>query len=759
MVPSAVAALAAAAAGTSQRPAMGVWAGLVALVVVAWALRRGWWPVVVAAAVVVAVGPAAALRSHVVHDTGVGRMARDGASAVVVATGRSEPRVSTKGPMGSTTIVQMRASLVEARGTRVAQSVRVTVIASGANGQALQHVVVGQQVRLRGVLAVPRPGQPDAAVLRLRASPDVVSGPGVLDRTVNRFRECLATAVDDRPAGQRALVPSLVVGDTTRVDDAMAEDFRATALTHLMAVSGANLASTTALLWWLGSWCGLRRRALRATSVVGVVGFVIVCRAEASVVRAAAMGVVALAATGVSFDRRGGVRTLAVAVVALMVLDPWLVRSVGFWLSVCATAGILWWASPWSAAMSWAPKWLAVAVAVPWAAQLATQPVVTWLSGSVSTTGLLANLAAAPFVPVASVLGMAAAGAGCVWMPVGRLFGVLAGWCVQPIIWIAHLGARAPAGAVSWPAGALPLVVLTALCLAIALVTPLVLSRWTTAALAAAVIVAGTVVRPPVPGWPGDWQVAVCDVGQGSAALVRAGPHAAVLVDAGPEVGPLSKCLSELGVRQVPLVVLSHYHADHVAGLDAVGGHGPTSAFVVSQLASPAMAAERVRRTAVRMGAEMVTAHPGQVVTAGTAKLELYGGTQLGDVGPGEGESPAENNSSVIVRATVGGLRVLITGDAEPLEQRHVMASHPDLTSDVLVMPHHGSSRQDEEFWEATRAGVAVASAGRNNSYGHPSRKALALAERLGMEVHRTDAEGTILLARNGGSVAVRTRA
>ena len=140
--------------------------------------------------------------------------------------------------------------------------------------------------------------------------------------------------------------------------------------------------------------------------VAGVVVFVVVCRAEASVVRAAAMGVVAMAATGIAFDRRGGIRTLAVAVTGLMLIDPWLVRSVGFWLSACATAGILWWAQPWSAVMEWAPAWLAVAITVPWAAQLATQPVVTWMAGTVSTIGLVANLAAAPFVPPASALGL-----------------------------------------------------------------------------------------------------------------------------------------------------------------------------------------------------------------------------------------------------------------------------------------------------------------------------------------------------------------
>ncbi|AOH44709.1 hypothetical protein BCB70_00955 [Cutibacterium modestum] len=111
-----------------------------------------------------------------------------------------------------------------------------------------------------------------------------------------------------------------------------------------------------------------------------------------------------------------------------------------------------------------------------------------------------------------------------------------------------------------------------------------------------------------------------------------------------------------------------------------------------------------------------------------------------------------------MIKATVNGLRVVFPGDAEAEEQHHVLAKGTDLTSDVLVLPHHGSARQDEGFWAATGASVAVASAGQGNSFGHPSYRAVSLAKRMGMQLHRTDLEGTVLLARNGGSVLVQTR-
>ncbi|MSS45750.1 MBL fold metallo-hydrolase [Cutibacterium sp. WCA-380-WT-3A] len=755
MVPVALAAGAMAAIGTGGYRWISFGAGAGCLVAGMIAIRRKAWLAVVAAAVGLTVLVSTEVRNHIVHHTGLAELAQQGVSATVTGRVTADPRAISG---GRTVMMTLIAHRIVAEDQAMNQSVKVVVMASNAMADSAATVTVGHEIQAQGLLTPPREGRAEAAILKLRSSPTIVAPPGPLDRGVNRFRAGLVSAVAGCPEEQRAIVPSLVVGDTAAVSEEMSEDFQMTALTHLMAVSGANLASTTALLWWVGAWCGLRRRGLRMMSVVGVAVFVVVCRAEASVVRAAAMGVVAMTATGIAFDRRGGMRTLAVAVTGLMLVDPWLVRSTGFWLSVCATAGILWWAQPWSVAMTWAPTWLAVAVTVPWAAQLATQPVVTWMAGTVSTTGLVANLAAAPFVPLASALGMVAGLAALIWPPLGTPFGRLAGWCVQPIIWIAHLGAKAPSGLLRWPAGGWALVVLAGLCVGLALLTPTVLARPWLTVLAGLAVLTATVVRPPVPGWPGQWQVAICDVAQGSAALVRAGPRQAIVVDTGPDPRRLSRCLNDLDVAQVPMVILSHFHVDHVGGLDAIRDRGPTRAVVVSPMASPEWSAERVEHTAAQLGARVVAARSGQVVTAGTARLELWAGipdTSAHELGE---ESSTENNSSLVVKATVSTLTVVLPGDAESEEQRHIVVRKADITSDVLVVPHHGSSRQDEGFWAATGASVAVASVGQGNSFGHPSYQTVSLAKRMGMQLHRTDLEGTVLLARSGGSVVVQTR-
>ena len=217
-------------------------------------------------------------------------------------------------------------------------------------------------------------------------------------------------------------MPALVTGDDQRLSDELVEDFRTAGLTHLTAVSGTNL--TLVLASPAARRPVVRGCAAGAVVVVGllgVVGFVLMARPEPSVVRAAAMGTVALLGLGAG-GRAAGVRALGAAVLLLLVADPWLARSPGFALSVLATGGILFVAPPFRDALArWLPRTLAEAVAVPLAAQLACTPVVAALSGEVSLVAVAANLLVAPAVGPATVLGLAAGLVGLLAPPLGAM--------------------------------------------------------------------------------------------------------------------------------------------------------------------------------------------------------------------------------------------------------------------------------------------------------------------------------------------------
>lgn len=474
--------------------------------------------------------------------------------------------------------------------------------------------------------------------------------------------------------------------------------------------------------------------------------------------RAAAMGLVALAGIGVGGGRRS-IRTLSLAVLILLWLDPWMARSVGFALSVSACAGIVLLGPRLIEAMSrWAPRWAAEALAVPLAAQLATQPLVTGISDQVSVIGVLTNVLAGPFVGPTTVLGLAAALLCWVpFLPAGP--GWLAGWCSQPILWLAHGGAALPSSAWEWGADPLGVALVALASVALILGLPVALrSRWGALALVVA-IVAGSLVRPVPLGWPGDWQAVFCDVGQGDATVLNAGGGAAVVVDAGPEARPTLACLDSLGVGSVPLLLLTHYHADHVGGAAELIGRFRPSLILVRSGPTPAW----LERAAAEAGAELRPTAVGERLAIGNVAWTTVSAWEAaGAVVPeAEGEGSPENDASVVGVADVSGLRVLLAGDLEPGGQavalRRASAEGVSLSVEVLKLPHHGSSRQDPRFFEASGAAVAVASAGEGNSYGHPAASTLSLARDFGMDIVRTDEDGSVAVARGEGGVVVRT--
>ena len=262
------------------------------------------------------------------------------------------------------------------------------------------------------------------------------------------------------------------------------------------------------------------------TAALGIVGFVLIARTEPSVVRAAAMGTVALIGMG-SNGRERGTRCLGAAVFACSLVDPGLAVTAGFALSVLATGGILFLAPAWrDAMMRWLPRWVAEAISVPLAAQVACTPVVTAISGQISLVAVLANLLAAPAVAPATVLGLAGGLVGLVWAPLGQVVAAPAAWSVSWIVVVAQRGAALPTAAVEWGTG------------------PLALRRRHAAVRRAGrrsrhgccarrspvigcsvLLVVTVLTRPPSPGWPPDgWVLAMCDVGQGDGLVLNAGP-------------------------------------------------------------------------------------------------------------------------------------------------------------------------------------------------------------------------------------------
>ena len=709
---------------------------------------------------------------------------------------RTRPRVTGDHMAPAAVVLEGRVVRVgQADGTTEATRTPVLVIVDTSAGPAdvrdggkaradaepdWRRLLPSTRVRVRARLAPPLSrGDRIAAVARVAGGgpPQVVRPPSAPQRLAGELRDGLRRAAQGLPPDGRALLPALVVGDTSQVPPETHDAFDATDLTHVLAVSGANF---TILLAVLIGPPGLAHRAerrglarrmglgLRGTALLGValaLGFVVVCRPEPSVLRAAACGGIVLLALAAG-RRRSLLPALAAVVLLLVLYDPWLARSYGFLLSVLATGALLTLAPRWAARLRarGLPARVAEALAAAAAAQVVCAPVIVMLAGRVSLVAVPCNLLAELVVAPATVLGFAALLTAPLAMPVAEGFAWCAGWPVGWLADIARTGAGLPGGSLAWPEGwrgALLLAVATAVLVGVG--RQLARHRWLSLVCGGALVL--FVLQPaPLPrlftGWPPPgWRLAMCDVGQGDATVLAVGDGSGVVVDTGPDPAKVDHCLRGLGVTRVPLVLLTHFHADHVAGLDGVLRGRQVGAVETTPYRTPADQAAFVHRTAAARHVPVLRAAAGERRRAGALDWQV-----LWPPPPPALFSGNPNDASVALLVRTGGLRLLLLGDLEPAAQRELLhgpAAAAVAGVDVLKVAHHGSAYQDRRLLRTAAPRLALISCGRDNPYGHPSPRTVAALRSVGATVLRTDENGQLAVtgtAERGIQVA-RSRA
>ena len=694
---------------------------------------------VAAVAIICAAGAAAAAswRVAAVQRGPLPSLARAHATVTLELVVTSDPHLSAGSSTGANrSLVVLLAKAVEVSSDGVPStsiSSPIVVLATAPGWLSLQPT---QHVTAVGRVSTPDPGELDTALFDARGSPTQVSAASPIERVAGRVRDGLRTAASPLPNGPRGLLPGLVDGDTSGLSPDLVAAFRTTGLTHIVAVSGANVAIV------LGAALVIARRlraGLRAQALVGVltiVGFVIVARPQASVLRAAAMGLVAVLALATG-RRRRALPALCAAVLCLIYIDPTLARSVGFALSVVATGALLLLAPPlrtWMAQRL--PGWLADALAVPTAATLACAPLIASISGQISLASIPANLLAEPAVAPATILGVLAAAVAPVSMGAAQLVARVAGLPCWWLVFIARTFSRLPGAAVPWRDGAAGALTLLALGSGVGLL--LWSARWRGVVLRV-VLVLGLVAsavtvrhRLATQSWPpADWVVAACDVGQGEAIVVRAGPQSGVLVDAGPSPVAVDDCLDALGIRTLASIVLTGGTSAAVGGVPGAL-HGRTVGEIDAGSELEADADVRVRGWASAAHVAVGSAKPGVVNVAGNVSWRVV----------------AESASARVVSIGVLGVRVLVAGDLSAADEAELVPTAGPLSSpvaslraDLLVVPHDGAAL-DPAFLAAVGPRVAVISDGLGNAQHDPSASVLNALSALRVRIIRTDKDG-----------------
>lgn len=584
-----------------------------------------------------------------------------------------------------------------------------------------------------------------------------------------RGRAAIATAL---PEPHAALLTGILLGDDSGLPRTLKEDFRATGMTHIIAISGFNIAVIIGLLD-LVTAPALPRRTAAVVIMTLILGYAVLVGAGASVVRAALMGVSYLAGLRLLGRPTLAVAGLFAAAFLMTLADPHAVWDIGFQLSFAATLGLMVFAGPWSRRLErgvaavfaaetrpWITKWATEILIVTLAAQVLTIPLLLYHFGRLSLASLPANLLVLPVQPMVMLTGGVAMLAGALSPAAGQIIGPPAWLFLEYTIGVIRMLAQMPGAATPIALSATGLVAVYGLIAVIAWLAAAGKRQPAAATLqrpAAVKIIAGVGIvlfAVLTVAWISDrpdgrLHVAFLDVGQGDAIFIETPGGRQLLVDGGRYA---STTLDQLGRhmpfwdRSIDLLIATHPDADHVAGLVEVieryqvGGLITNGAGQSSDSAYTALLAAAESRGVIVHAAQMGEA------------IKLDEGVELGILHAAASPEVVDTNeASVVARLTYGRMSLLLTGDAEEMVEADLLASDTPLTSVILKAGHHGANTSSSaDFLRAVAPQIVVISAGRDNRYGHPHPAMLARAAAVGAAVLRTDEYGTLEVVSDG---------
>jgi competence protein ComEC len=436
---------------------------------------------------------------------------------------------------------------------------------------------------------------------------------------------------------------------------------------------------------------------------------------------------------------------LGFAIAAVVIGDPWQARDAGFALSVLATAGLLLFAPRIIGWLSkYLPKLVSEALAPPIAATIFCSPVLIAIAGYLAPMSVIANLLAAPAVAPITIIGFIAALISPVAPLVTRILIFVIHFPAAFITWIAHWAAQFPVLKMSSA-------ILIGTLIGVWFARTLLQAHWKKYV---AIALCFLIFFAWITRWPGgDWSVANCDIGQGDSSVINLGNHRGIIIDVGPDAALEDACLKALGISEVPLLILSHFHADHVEGLPGLLKKRRVDQVWVSNNTDPIFESMRVQNWLKGIKVQVVTrGMHSQFSNVEIKVLWPLTTTQQFASNPGDGSSI--NNSSIAAMISSPDFSLFAAGDLEPPVQEILRA---DVTHvDIYKVCHHGSKYQDPEFMNLLSPAIAMISVGKGNTYGHPAPQTVAALTRLGARVVRTDTDGAIAIAAKGHRLSIK---
>ncbi len=576
----------------------------------------------------------------------------------------------------------------------------------------------------------------------------VKAGLSIRERIVNVINQSL-------PPQQAGLLNGMLIGYREGLTDEVEDVFSRSGLTHLMAVSGANVAFIMLPLIFAFKKLRLRQDVYNIIIIGILVMFTFITGFEPSVLRAVIMAIVIL--VGQILKRETEIFTsIAFAAILLLLCNPGSLFNIGFQLSFAATISLVLFYPNLKNMLnfSFLPEFITDVLGSTLAAQIGVLPVTVFYFNKISLVSILSNLIVAPVVEFITIMGSLMALLGQIHI----IFSVLIGYCnnalLSFVLFVTKTTAELPYSVITVSTPSIALVIVYYIVILFLFwykpkyKVKLNYKYCTLAGVVSIMLIVLNIL------WPKGMEVVFLDVGQGDGAFIRTFSGKTVLIDGGPESAgenTVVPFLLDYGTTKIDLVVVTHGHDDHYKGLLSVLENFKVGSLIIPDVDIDEGLLDTVE-IANKRKISVEKCEKGDVIT-------LDNRTYIEVLHPKEGSYIDEsniNNNSLVLKLNFKDVSILFTGDIEKEAERLLYEDKANLEADVLKVAHHGSSTSSTEaFLDTVNPDVAVISVGKNN-FGHPSKEVLDRMDIRNIYVLRTDISGAIILKTYGEKIRLR---
>lgn len=660
-----------------------------------------------------------------------------------------------------------------------AKEVKGKVLLTTLKGEGEYIYEYGSEIRISGQLNAPKgkrnPGGFDyknylaqsgvSAVIFARDSnivPEQGRRDSILVRTGLMLRGRIINVIDKSlPEQQAGLLNGMLIGYRKGLSKEVQDVFSDSGLTHIMAVSGANVAFIVFPLAFILKKLRLKQKTSNIIMICVLILFVYITGFEPSVVRAVIMAITILA--GHILRRETDVFTsISFAAILMLLFNPHTLFNIGFQLSFAATLSLVLFYKNIKNMIKFKfiPDFIADVLSATISAQAGVLPVTVFYFNKISLISIVSNLIVVPVLEVITILGSLMAVFGQINILFSRVIGYVNCTLLSLVLFTAKTTASVPFAVVRIVTPSILLIVFYYIFICFFLwykpasklqIKPV----YYIISLSVFIVVFWVQVL-----LPRGLEVVFIDVGEGDSIFIRTYTGRTVLIDGGGHNGKTGSetnigdttvipFLLDYGVSKLDLVVATHGHDDHIQGLIPVLGDFKVASFAMPGYSGQKDEFKQLLAIAAARNIDVNMLHKGDLVKLDERSCL----TVLNPQTESFIDKPSLNNTSLVLKLHYMDVRVLLTGDIESEVEHLLVEAREDIGADVLKVAHHGSETSTtEEFLELVDPEAAVISVGKNN-FGHPSSDVLKRLTNNGIQVFRTDEHGAVILKTDGRKI------